>query len=464
MARDFGVTYGSLTIGRSQSGTVYNLHGPFRLELEHRRGVLTFQVFLQDDTASTFLTAEAALITAYTKPRQALTIDLGGTDRLAANPAANPITGFNAKPSCRKLGGDGDTGKSALWECSVEFELPADFTGQDGRDVDGAWVVDVDASGRRTITLTGTYTAYDDDTSAYSQYASAIETYAGTIQNTVDSNAAWSELAQQAKTDDADKVCAFVHVYQEILENETASAEDDSDLRDVQVTIRKVTAEHGANTGNGPVEPLVDFEVTYAAAVVQGNTQDLASVWLTKARPKILAKVRTIASGLAFVRDEQPVFDYSANRIAATMRIGVVVGDVLSYREEAVDRIDLGKLITPVWNGNPLAADVDQGPVVWIKELRRTVVRQVGSTIDLLDPTTDGSVDLSQFTLVFWQIGPQFRFSAGVSADEVELESVASTWVFRRVDDPSVGGGGASGTRGNDLRGIFLGFGQTRTR
>lgn len=431
-ARDLGITYGSLTIGRGQSGTVYNLTDRFSLNIVNRRGVLSFQVFLQDDSDIT--SSEATLVAAYgaNNTDQALSVDYGGTDRFVWDPGASPITGMNTRPGCRKIGGPEDTAKSALYECTVVFEVPA-ASGTSGRDTtEGGVEVVADAAGRKTLTISGVYTALSTNTNATDQYGAAVAAYVSAVQSAVDGSATWGDAIFTAYAyDDQNNVLRFTHVYREIFEGETTSSTDDSELADERLVIRKTEPEvPRSSLAFGRVTPVVEIEVSCSASVIKSQTQDLETIWSGKLRPKILSKVRATTAGAVFVRSESPTYDYSNNTVSATMLLGATQGGLLSAREETQDDVDLGLRHVPVLNGDPFAVDEYQGPIVWIRTIRRTILRESGdgnANVNLAPDPGEG------FRLIH-KTGTTEELAGGQADDELRQLLTVDTWVYRRVN------------------------------
>ena len=104
MARLLAFTYAGLTIGAGQTaGASYRLVGKHAFEHAEERAELSFEVVVTNSTRATYLTDLAALLSAYRKQDQTLTVVLGGTTQHTYVPASN--TGFNIRSKARLVPG-----------------------------------------------------------------------------------------------------------------------------------------------------------------------------------------------------------------------------------------------------------------------------------------------------------------------------------------------------------------------
>lgn len=367
MARLVGVTYGTAIVGLNVSDASWTLTGRFRYEETPEIATVSCDVVVANASRSTFLTAEAALITAYTKKWQDLTVVMGATTRHTFSHGSN--TGFNAAPSISKLDNLDGTGNSTTYRCSVTVQLPEDLAGQNALR-DSIIDVDTDASGKRSLTISGTYTA-SGGTGARAQYEASIDALAATV--TTDLTGTWEPVADKAATDGPDKLCTFSKSFAEIIANQSIGTLDAPALVNQHMTITRDVFGISDSLELGPVNPLVGLNVVYSVSVKKSVSTDLESVYTGTIRPHILNQVglHTGGGGTIIIEQETPTFDVPNNRVAVTMRVLADTGGTfVRVRVEQTDRIDLGVILFKVWDGDPYARDRYDGPQSHVRTIR----------------------------------------------------------------------------------------------
>lgn len=457
MARLLAFTYASLTIGLGQSGSSYHLLPNWRFNISYERAELSFEVIVQSDTRATFLTDEAALVTAYTKPDQALLVVLGATTRHTFDPAAN--TGFNARPTIRgPLPGQDNTSNSARYECSVVLELPADLTGRAGRRSSG---VDVSTSpaGRRSLVITGVYTALASN-AARAQFASDIATYCASVLSGL--TGTWQLVGTpSAATDDQDKTIRFTRRYEETGLYTQGAAHIAAHPEIVHPVLRLSRTRASVDSVVAS-EPLNEVTADYSAFVAIATTTDLDAAWTEAVRPYIVSEVERICRGTVVIVRETPLFELNENAVSASMSFLVSFG-MTKARTELLDAADLGVILKPVWDGRPFSRDRYDGPGSHVKTYLEVVLST--SPPSLAAPSYPG------FTFVRWH--------GGVRSWEVGLPGGATITMYRaqiarvyvRADIVSggtgerdggaaggAGGGGGGGAGGGGAGGSGLGI------
>jgi hypothetical protein len=442
MARLIKITYASLVVGLSGNSAI-TLTDRYRLSAGYTEFSLTFQCVVRHATRATFLAAEAALITAYSTPDAALEVQLGaGTDRHDYDPASN--TGFNARPSLRKMAGEEDTANSAKYECSVTVQLPASLTGRSGRQ-SSTVSVDSTPAGKRTVTIEGVYTALSGN-SAVAQYVSAGTTYCDTVITAIGgtfdlmtpvNTGSGFAAAAGFNYDDQNKVLRFKRVYEESIYNEGAGTASVSGVRRQSLVISR-TRPTKAGEPAANVRPLVEMEARYSCFVDKNITQDLATLWEGTLRAHVVNELATMAQGSIVVSRDSVVFDRGENRIEAAFSCVIRSGGLIYAKLEFEDRIPSGLELAPVHSGDPYAVDDYRVHIAWIKVVRRTVVSSgAGGNVNI--PAFPGFIEMERSR-------GTYRDQVGVEGERFPILYSLDTFVYRRANLSNLGGGSGQGS------------------
>lgn len=439
MARLLSFTYAGLTIGNGGSAD-YHLTGRYRFTRDYERATLTFEVVVQNDDPDLFLAAEAALVSAFSMPDQTLVVVLGASTRHSFSPAAN--TGFNTRANARKLGGQEDTARSARYECTVTVELPATLAGRAGRRTSAVNVA-TSPSGRRTVTISGTYTALGNR-AAREQFAAAVTDYCNGVLSGL--GGTWELVGTpQAEADDQDKVIRFQRVYREILYPQAQGKTDHAAIIDPKLTFRVMRSSGDFAQTLGSAAPLIDVTATYEASVAFDETTDLRSLYESTIRPYILDEAQKVAgASVVVIVSEAPEYDPGENVLRASIAMSADPGtSFLLARTSVSDSIDKGLIFKPVYNGNPWARDVYRGHGSWVRTLTRTTVARgsvmiAGSMVvsDHGDPPQfPGFVEVRELRQARpWSIG-----LPGLA--HLDLRATTTTYTYVRADEAPITGG-----------------------
>lgn len=372
MSRLIAVTYGSLIIGAGQTGTDYHLTGKHAFTHTYGAAALTFEVVVTNPTRATFLSSEATLLSTFRTIDQALTVALDSTTRHTFNPASGTNTGLYVRPSIEQTRGSENTANSSRWRISIEVELPADRSGRSGR-LSSTTDISEAPTGRRTVTVSGVYTALTSN-DARDQFTAAAATFAATQ---LPSGTFELVGTPTAETDTQDKVCKFTFVYREILHGQTIGVVSDvAALVDAQLVINRVRQTSDSTEALGATQALEVLAASYSTSVDKDVSTDLAGLWEGTIRPYILATAQGISvSGAVIVMREEPRFNFTDNSITSTMLFLADPGKrFYSARESLTDNRDFGVILRPVWNGDPYARDQYKGMKSWTKTLKRVTV------------------------------------------------------------------------------------------
>nr|AKH46586.1 hypothetical protein [uncultured marine virus] len=343
VTRELSIVYGTLTIG----GTTDRLiDGKWKYDRGYEQTAVECEFVTTAATEAAFATEVAAVEAAFATPRARLRVIQGSQTLLDFDPSTN--SGFNATPQIVKVGNVADTGRSRRYRVRITVDMPADLSGQNGRR-SSTVEVSAAASGRRTMRVTGVYTALSGN-SARTQYAASIDAYAGTLIASL--GGTWELVAEPtAKADDTDKVLEFDRVYQEIVYAQSSGGANDSEIFDQRFLITRTKLAPGDDPSKG-AQRLVELAVSYSASIAKGVT-DIVGKWENSIRPYILAEVQSAAgTGSLAVIQDSPQFNYDDNKIAATMSVLAVSGSsFLAGTVTTEDRYESGKVPVPVWDG-----------------------------------------------------------------------------------------------------------------
>lgn len=428
MARLLKITYASLAVGLNGNASI-TLRDKYRISAGYTEFSITFRCVVRHATRATFLTAEAALITAYSTPDAALEVQLSGTDRHDYDPANN--TGFNARPAIRKVGGISDTANSAEYECSVTVQLPASLSGRSGRQ-SSTVSVDSTPAGKRTVTIEGAYTALSSN-SAAAQYVSAGTTYCDSVITAIGgtydlltpvNTGSGFAAAAGFSYDDQNKVLRFKRVYEEVIYNEGAGTTSVSGVRRQTLVISRTkptkTGEPAAN-----VSPLVEVEARYSCFVDKNVTQDLATLWENTLRAHVTNEIAAVSTGTVVVTRDQVSYDRAENKIDAALAAVVSSGGLIYARLDLEDRIPAGNELVPVWSADPYAFDLYKVPVRWLKIVRRSTVSVGGGQLNI--PRFAGFIELERARTTY-------KDQLGITGERLPILYSQDTLIFQRAN------------------------------
>jgi len=403
VTRELTITYAGVTFGGSTARQIdnYTIH-----EEEFERGYFEFEFVTTATSDAAFATEIIAVRDALRKPRQDLVVTQNGQTLLSRKHSDN--TGLDTEPVITKDGDPADTGRSRHFRARISYGLPADNTSTNFRRT-ATINVEYEPSRRRRVTISGVYTANSSDgtTGSFAQYLAQISTYATSVLTAIDSSATWEKVGEPSVAySDTDKVTNFTVVYREILHNQALGTVDDQDIIDPVLVISRhriapgdsagsplgitntsigltspgaggnTVAEISQTSGGGdaqvlPLRPTV-LTVTYQCAIDKTRTKDLTGKWQNTIRPFLIQEARTVAAIGVVLIDEKPDFDEYENRISATLTFHAYSGTILSQRVTVTDTTSPGRVLRPVWDGDPFSYYEFPGPAVRMKTVEET--------------------------------------------------------------------------------------------
>jgi len=154
VTRTTSIKYNGFAMGLA---TNYHIHGGITFEQDYTSMNVTWQIFLQHDTAATFNTQALALEAAMRVVNGTFEVKVN-TSSTWVNTTQSGNTGMLAQPSISKSASAADSGNSRLYDCSVTLMLPADETGKDGRLTSNV-SISTDGAEVQTLNVSATYTA-----------------------------------------------------------------------------------------------------------------------------------------------------------------------------------------------------------------------------------------------------------------------------------------------------------------
>ena len=369
VTRELAIVYGSLTLGGSSS--TYLLTGTYTVRHGYAQVTIECSVVVVADTQAAFRTAYIALEDGMRKPRQALTVTLGGGSQEFKE---SDNSGFNASAAVARspAGSTFDTGMSRLYDVTITVDLPADLTGDNGLATKAIDVV-TDAAGRATVTINGSYTALGAN-SATDQYAAQSPALVTATMSALGISQ-YEEIQSDVAEDFTDKMVSFRITLLQIIYPETASATNDARLKNVRLSISR--GETGPGDADGNVDRPVELTVAYGCDVVKSLSQDLDGLFDNVILPYMVAKAKEVTSASAVaVVQKSPMFDRSGNGIEATISImAYSAGAIISHQMTMVDDENYGIRLIPVWDGNPNAKIIQDAEGIIVKTVREETVR-----------------------------------------------------------------------------------------
>lgn len=382
--RTLSIVYGGTTVG---GATDYLIHDKVRIERRYGLTTVSFTVaFGGASSDADFASDVSTLETAFTKPRQRLQILQNGETLLDLDPsvASGANTGFNARPSISKLGDDGDTGRSRVYEVSIEVDTPSDLTGQNGL-TDASIEITYLPSRRRNLTISGEYRALGGNT-AEDQYLASIGSYASTIITAL--TGTWELVDENYNYNDTNTIASFSRTYEELAFNQSSSSLNDTNVVQLRLDVARTRVGPGDSVF-GAIYRMTRMIVSVDAWI--DTSADLKTIWENTLRPYVITRANTLGElASAAVTDENISFDEKDSRISGTISVsGPTQSNLVQARiTQSIDESS-GLVHTPVWSNERFAAHTFQGPALRVRTTtitKRTVTggrsggRAVGST------------------------------------------------------------------------------------
>jgi hypothetical protein len=354
ITREASITYNGYVVGGAQTQRI--LRDVYFSEDSYESSVVQYTFTLCGDDTLTQAQFEA-LCSAAESDLRIPHADLAIAGLGSKSFSHSGGSGFNAVPSVTKFEHPSDSGRARTYRVRIEFGRPGGASGTGGRRVTRTSInVDYGPQRRRTVTISGEWAG----ASARGTYESEISGYANGILAGL--GGTYKILNEpQTSSDDANKVIRIAITYEEILDTQVGGA--DADIRAETFSIRRTTDQPGDTpVGNSFVQRLVHLNVSYLAYIERTDT-NIRSKWSTL-RTRIVNSVRnTYQMGSVVILSESPDFDYTDNKITATMTVlGIPSNRVIECHATTEHDTEEGVVLVPVWNGDKWARYQFQGP------------------------------------------------------------------------------------------------------
>lgn len=352
MARSYSITYGSLTIDGSAGVHLHageDKSSPLRYSMRHDGGQVDCTTVVIAASPSALASAVDSLIGLVRTPRQDLTVTLGGTTKLKAKPSDN--SGFDTEGTATKVGDPWDNGCSQRVDISWSFGLPANKASLNGRRESDV-TVEADGAGRRTVTISGIYTALGNK-SATEQYTDAAPTYFTAVLDDVDDHLNFEQVRESKNYFETDKELRFSVVFLEILEpqlgqtgtpNQVSINEQNFDL-----AVRRVGQD---DSPDQDVKRLYEATGSYTCKVPDGQDIDAAVLAIKAYVTARVIAAPELAGALsrALVSDDSRV-NKDSRDVAVTQTWNVALtASFLQFRREETTEYDPGVILRRVWS------------------------------------------------------------------------------------------------------------------
>lgn len=366
----FSLTWGAFTVGGTTERLITGLH---RLSRSHSAFEVTCDVLIRGTTDAGFAAACAEMESEFSKRRLDFAWKVGTETIEGGSHSGN--TGFNGYARIDKVGTRGaDTDRSRLYTITVGCELPS--TDTDGRR-DSSVVVEYDPSQRRTVTISGVWTAVAG-TAATANYLARIDAYCSSVLGGLTPSATFESVNGKGRMerDDQDKVVRFTRVYREILANQSTATLDNTGIVDPVVTFQRLIDQPG---DSGTVRRVNTIAAHFEAQIDKTVTLDLKALYEGTVRPFILAEfVAGYRPSDYGVVSEAIVLARYTNTLSVDLTIRALIDatELLESVEATKIVEDPGIVLTGAWTGKLYDKYVDQGHATRLKfEIRALKLR-----------------------------------------------------------------------------------------
>lgn len=354
----FSLVYNSYTITEAmQVGKFSYIEG-------YDSAQISVDFVLEAASASALTTLDIAAAAALTEWDKDCTFTYGGTHR-SYSQSAN--SGFLARPKLSKPGGEADTETSRRYRWSVEIKLPADASGDDGRQ-SGEWHIIYEPSRRRRVILSAVYTATSGPTSAYSNASTNGPTWADGVITSL--GGTYDAITPGEFTvDHRNKICRYSRVYREQVEKDYATGQYagviDSKLSYSQTWPARFGASPYPPQLVGETPPCVvtaTYEATLDTTII--STADTAeTLYRTVLRPWLITELSTVlnraahpeAAGSLLAYDPGESFQFSRSTCEMVGRITLLAARSSTARTFYSETIDIsgdcGVTSEKLWSG-----------------------------------------------------------------------------------------------------------------
>lgn len=440
VARELSIEYGTVTVGGSTDRILDSSLTPISIDVGYETATVSFEFVTSASSESLFGTEVATLEAGFSTPRQRLRILAGATTLHDFNPADN--SGFNADATITKVGDEVDTVRTRRYSVEITIDLPADLAGQDGRQ-DSSVQLSYSSSRKRTLTVTGSYTALNANDSK-TQYEAAIDAYITSL--TTPLGGTWELVSEDVTHNDTNTLTDFTRVLKEVVKNQATATLDHDGIIDPDFTITIRTEEPGDSiVGSVTTEKPKTFDVSYSASIDTSNIggQTIYDFWVSTIRPFVIEEMLAITGASLFaVITDAPVVDEINCTINASITALVYDGNGLLAASVTFSEEDSrGIQLTPAWAGDRLAKYAFRGPGSLSRTLNHTatVLRNGGSRTLVISAA---KADVKRLENAGWLVLSTSKTKnssrVGIGDETVDTLDISISHTLEFVKDPKV--------------------------
>jgi hypothetical protein len=406
--RELEITYGGFVVG---GATERIIDGHTRVEDGFILASYEFSFIVYDTTEAGFTSKCTAVEVAFRKPRQDLVVKQGSATLLSLKQSDN--TGLDADPIIQKGEHKVDTGRSRRYTVRINFGRPANNVDTEHLRFSTVNVAYNEAR-RKTVTMSGTWTATPTTGAAYDTFLANIATWAAAQLTLVDAAADWEEQGRpRVEFNSTNKILEFTLVYQQLLypdAGKSSSVPDDPQLVNQIFRLNWITtgpgdspgtgvdfgqsgggfstgsggADTGVMTGGSPNQQggastarLGRVALHWEASVDSTLTIDLVSKYNGTIRPWLIteaAKVMAAGYGPLVLVNESFDPDRTDNRIAVDLEFWCVgPANIIEQRITTKEsKPSYGWVLVARWDGKPLSKYRYQGPAQQLRVVTET--------------------------------------------------------------------------------------------
>lgn len=351
------ITYGDMTVGGDSQ--VFLIHNPYRLQRAYLALRLSFEVVVVATDREDFYTRCTEIEEAFSARYKDLviTIDESSWTYEYGQQLMNTVS------TVSKSGNpETDRGLSRMYTVEISGDLPGESDGG------GLLHFDINvAQGptrQKVVTFSGIFMPTEGST-AKAQYLSYFDGEAATQLSAIDGNATWELVDENYTANRYQQTLQFVRQYVELLEDQSQSGRDDSEIRDHRITFTDVTSYPG--DGKKDIRRMHRAVARYDCAIdVEETTSSVKSVFEDKVLPHIKELFRNNFEPNTFAIDEQDAtYDDTARRLSATVNFLFQPRDgeseIVSVTQSLAIEEERQLQLTPVHEEDEFAAEVDPG-------------------------------------------------------------------------------------------------------
>lgn len=351
----FSLVYNSYTITEAMQV------GKFSYFEGYDKAQISCDFMLEAASASALTTLDIAAAAALTEWDKDCTLTYGGTHRSYSH---SGNTGFLARPRLAKQGSQTDTETSRRYRWTCEFSLPADASGDDGRQ-SGEWHLVYEPSKRKRLVVSAVYTA-TVGSSAYANASAYGPTWGDSI--VTDVGGTYDAItAGDYTVDHRNKTCRFERVYRQQVEDDKEGGQQSGVIDSTLSYSQTWPARFGtgpSDTGSGQPPCIVTAEYKCTLDTTTITTSDTAeTLYRTVLKPWLLTELRIAlnlaahpeASGQLITVDPGESFFFSRSTCEMLGRITLLApqssGARTFYSETISIDGDVGVVSEKLWSG-----------------------------------------------------------------------------------------------------------------